>query len=147
MRILRRHVFIAIAALTGIAVPALTGIAGVAMAAGPADDEVSLSGQKWLSLLDDQQYEESWDRAGAQFRDSVMKDQWADSLRRSRRPLGMLVSRTASRVDYAKTLRGSQDGEYAIIHYTTALEHKTITERLTLVKEDGKWQVAAYAIH
>ena len=47
-----------------------------------------------------------------------------------------------------KTLRGAPDGNYAIIHFTTSFKNKAgVTERLTLVKEDGKWQAAAYAIH
>jgi hypothetical protein len=40
------------------------------------------------------------------------------------------------------------DGDYAIIHFTTSFKNKSnVTERLTLVKEDGTWRVAAYAIH
>jgi hypothetical protein len=51
-------------------------------------------------------------------------------------------------VNFAKTLRAAPDGDYAIIHYTTDFKNKsTVTERLTLVKEDGRWQAAAYAIH
>jgi hypothetical protein len=118
----------------------------MAVAATPSE-EASASGQKWLALLDDQKYEESWDQAGATFRDQVTKEQWVGALKRSRAPLGPLVSRTNSRVQLATTLSGAPDGEYAIIHFTTALENKTITERLELVKEAGKWQVFAYAIH
>jgi len=82
------------------------------------------------------------------FRDQVKQDAWVVSLKRFRDPLGPLVSRTSSRVEFAKTLRGAPDGDYAIIHYTTAFQNKSgVTERLTLVKEDGRWQAAAYAIH
>jgi hypothetical protein len=116
--------------------------------AGPAEDEASTAGQKWLSLLDNQKYEESWDQAASMFRDQVTKEQWLVSLKRFRDPLGDLVSRTASKVDFAKSLRGAPDGDYAIIHFTTSFKAKNdVTERLTLVKEDGKWQMAAYAIH
>lgn len=116
--------------------------------AGPAEDEALKAGEKWLSLLDDQKYEESWKQAASMFRDQVPQEQWLVSLRRFRDPLGSLVSRVSSRVDFAKTLRGAPDGDYAIIHFTTAFKNKSdVTERLTLVKEDGKWQAAAYAIH
>lgn len=116
--------------------------------AGPAEDEASASGQKWLSLLDDQKYEESWKQAGSMFRQQVTQEQWLVSLKRFRDPLGPLVSRNTSRVDFAKTLRGAPDGDYAIIHFTTVFRNKNdVTERLTLVKEDGRWQMAAYAIH
>ena len=127
----------------------LAGIAGAGMAvAAAADEEAVTAGQKWLSLLDDQKYQESWNQAASMFRDQVTPEQWLASLKRFRDPLGSLVSRTSSRVDFAKTLRGAPDGDYAILHFTTAFKNKSdVTERLTLVKEDGKWQAAAYAIH
>jgi hypothetical protein len=126
----------------------LAGIAGaLATMAGPAEDEASAVGQRWLAFLDDQKYEESWKQAGSMFRDEVKQDVWVASLKRFHDPLGALVSRTASKVDFTKTLRGAPDGDYAIIHYASEFTNKKITERLTLVKEDGKWQAAAYAIH
>ena len=128
------------------ALAALTGGLSHAIA-GPAEDEASAAGVKWLTLLDDQKYEESWNQAGSTFKSEVMKDQWVDGLTRQRRPMGPVVARTATRVDFTKTMRGAADGEYAIIHYKSELQNKTITERLTLAKEDGKWQVVAYAIH
>jgi hypothetical protein len=129
-----------------ISAVSLFAIAG-AILAGPAEDEASAAGKKWLALLDDQKYEESWKQAGSMFRDQVKQDQWVLVLKRVRQPLGSLVSREPSRVDFAKSLRGAPDGEYAIIHFSTAFTTKSITERLTLVKEDDKWQIAAYAIH
>jgi hypothetical protein len=125
------------------------GIASaLATAAAPADDEAATSGQKWLALLDDQKYEDSWKQAGSMFRGEVSEEQWVASLKRFRDPLGSLLTRVSARVDFAKTLRGAPDGEYAIIHFTTSFKNKSdVTERLTLVKEDGRWQVAAYAIH
>src|SRR5580700_5489895 len=127
----------------------LAGIAGALLTvAAPAEEEASTAGQKWLSLVDDKKYEESWNQAASMFRDQVKQEAWVVSLKRFREPLGALVSRTSSRVDFAKTLRGAPDGDYAIIHYTTAFQNKSdVTERLTLVKEDGRWQAAAYAIH
>jgi hypothetical protein len=132
-----------------IFVVTLAGIAAALMTvAAPADEEASTSGQKWLALVDDQKYEESWTQASSMFRDQVKQDEWVVALKRFRDPLGPLVSRTSSRVDFAKTLRGAPDGDYAIIHFTTTFKNKSgVTERLTLVKEDGRWQATAYAIH
>jgi hypothetical protein len=130
-----------------ILVIALAGIAGALAAATPSGEEASAIGQKWLSLLDNQEYEESWTQAGNLFRNEVRHDQWLASLKQFRLPLGPMISRTASRVDLVKTLPAAPDGDYAIIHYKTVLQSKTITERLTLAMEDGRWQVYAYAIH
>ena len=132
-----------------LAVVTLLGMAGaLTLVAAPDAEEASTSGQKWLALLDDQKYAESWKQAGAMFRSEVTQEQWIASLQRFRDPLGSMVSRASARIDFAKTLRGAPDGDYAIIHFTTSFKNKSdVTERLTLVKEDGKWQVAAYAIH
>jgi hypothetical protein len=131
-----------------IFVLAFAGIAcALTTAAATPDEEAVAVGQKWLSLLDDKKYEESWHQAGSKFRDDVKQEQWVDALKRSREPLGSLLSRTGARVQLTMSLRGAPDGEYAVIHFTTSLQNKAITERLELVKEDGRWQVFAYAIH
>jgi hypothetical protein len=112
-----------------------------------ADQDPAAAGQKWLSLVDDQKYEESWNQASSMFRSEVTQEQWVAALKRSREPLGPLVSRTTSRVEFSKFLRGAPEADYAIIHFTTSFDTKRATERLTLVKEDGKWQMAAYGIY
>jgi hypothetical protein len=109
--------------------------------------DMSTSGVKWLTLLDAQKYNDSWEEAGSTFRHEVKRDQWAAVLQKVREPMGATVSRTAIRVDMMKSMRGAPDGEYAVIHYTTEFKNKSVTERLTLAKEDGKWGVFSYAIH
>jgi Protein of unknown function (DUF4019) len=113
----------------------------------PADEDAVTSGQKWLSLVDDQKYEESWNQASSMFRREVTQERWVTALKRSRDPLGPVVSRTRSRLEFSKFLRGAPEGEYAIVHFTTSFTSKNATERLTLLKEDGKWQMAAYGIY
>ena len=126
----------------------LAGIAGALPGvAGAAEDEAAAAGVKWLTLLDDQQFEESWKQAGSMFRKEVKQEDWVAALKRSRAPLGKLVSRDSARVDFTKSLPAAPDGEYAIIHFKTSFDSKAVTERLTLVKEDDRWQIAAYAIH
>lgn len=132
-----------------ISIVCLAAIAGTLLtAATPAEEEASATGEKWLTLLDNEKYEESWKQSASMFRDQVSQDEWVGSLKRWRQPMGPMMSRTTARVDFVKTLRGAPDGDYAIIHYTTAFQNKSgVTERLTLVKENGSWQMAAYAIH
>ena len=127
----------------------LASLALMMLTAGtPAEDEVSTAGQKWLQLLDDQQFDASYQQAAPMFRAQVQQEQWIASLKRFREPLGSLVSRATARVDFTNVLRGAPDASYAIIHFKTDFKNKSaVTERLTLIKEDGKWQAAAYAIH
>lgn len=132
-----------------ISIVCLAAIAGALLtAATPAEEEASATGEKWLTLLDNEKYDDSWKQSASMFRDQVSQDEWVGSLKRWRQPMGPMISRTTARVDFVKTLRGAPDGDYAIIHYTTGFQNKSgVTERLTLVKENGSWQMAAYAIH
>ena len=114
---------------------------------GPAEEEAPAAAQKWLALVDDQKYEESWDQASSMFRDLVTQGKWVAALKQSREPLGAVASRTRTRLEFSKFLRGAPEGEYAIIHFSTSFSSKSATERLTLVKEDGKWLMAAYGIY
>ncbi len=126
----------------------LLALTTLLLAATPAEDEATTAGQKWLTLLDKENYAESWKQAATMFRGQVEQDQWVASLKRFRQPLGPPITRSATRIDFTKTLRGAPDGDYSIIHFTTDFTNKiAVTERLTLVKENGTWQAAAYAIH
>jgi len=125
----------------------MTAILTPTTANAQSEDEVSAAAQKWLSLVDDLKYEESWKEASSTFRDEVTQEQWIAALTRSREPLGLLVSRTRTRIQFTNSLRGAPDGEYVILHFQTTFVNKTATERLTLVKEDGRWRLAAFGIY
>jgi Protein of unknown function (DUF4019) len=136
-----RSALIVVLAVIGI------GLLTVVTAASEQED-VSVIGVKWLSLLDDEKYEESWKQASSMFRDQVTLEMWLAAVNRFRKPMGTVVSRSVSRVEFTKSLRGAPDGDYAIIHFSTSFRNQSgATERLTLVKEEGKWETAAYAIH
>ena len=125
----------------------VTAILTPTTANAESEEEVSAAAQKWLSLVDDLKYEESWKEASSTFRDEVTQEQWIAALTRSREPLGLLVSRTRTRIQFTNSLRGAPDGEYVILHFQTTFANKTATERLTLVKEDGRWRLAAFGIY
>ena len=125
----------------------MTAILTLTTANAQSEAEVSADAQNWLSLVDDLKYEESWKEASSMFRNEVTQDQWIAALTRSRKPLGALVSRTRARIQFAKSLRGAPDAEYVILHFQTTFANKTATERLTLVKEDRTWRLAAFGIY
>jgi hypothetical protein len=121
--------------------------ANLIMTGAQSEEDVATDAQKWLALVDDQKYEESWMRASSMFRSEVKQEQWIAALKRSRELLGAVTSRTRTRLQFSNSLRGAPDGNYAILHYQTSFSSKTATERLTLLKEDGRWQMAAYGIY
>jgi len=127
----------------------LFALIALVLTAEPADKEAATAaGQKWLILLDKEKYDDSWKEAAAMFKDEVTQQQWIDSLKQFRQPLGGMVARSVARIDFTRTLRGAPEADYSIIHFKTDFSNKTgVTERLTLVKEESGWKASAYAIH
>ena len=104
--------------------------------------------EQWLALVDDGQYESSWDEAAGLFKKAVDKEQWVKSLKAVRAPLGKVVVRTLFTVNYKTQMPGAPDGHYVIIQYRTSFKNKSeAIETITpLLDTDGKWRVAGYYI-
>jgi len=104
--------------------------------------------EKWLRMIDDEKYAESWKESAELFRNAVTQEQWAQSLQGVRKPLGRLLSRTVKSKSYKTSLPGAPDGEYVVIEFSTAFEKKkSAVETVTPMKDkDGKWRVSGYYI-
>jgi hypothetical protein len=102
----------------------------------------------WLSLVDGGNYAEGWNQAAGFFKDAVTKEQWLNSMRTFRVPLGKVVARKLKSKQYTKTLPGAPDGEYVIIQYETQFEKKqSAIETVTpMLDKDSKWKVSGYYI-
>ena len=102
----------------------------------------------WLSLVDGENYAESWNQASGLFKAAVTKEQWQNTVKAVRVPLGKLVARKLKSKQYTKTLPGAPDGEYVVIQYETTFENKkSAVETVTpMLDKDGKWRVSGYYI-
>jgi len=102
----------------------------------------------WLSLVDEGNYAESWNQAAGFFKNAVTKEQWLNSMKAFRVPLGNTVVRKLKSKQYTKTLPGAPDGEYVVIQYETTFEKKqSAIETVTpMLDKDGKWRVSGYYI-
>jgi len=123
--------------------------AGFQMAAESGKEEAAVSAtQKWLSLVDDGKYIESWKEAAEYFQNAMKQDQWDQSLQAVRKPLGKLLSREVKSKSYTTSLPGAPDGEYVVIQFETSFENKkSAVETVTpMLDKDGKWKVSGYFI-
>lgn len=111
-------------------------------------DEARAEAIAWLALTDSGQYSSSWEEASALFRAAVSEDDWVQSLKAVRTPLGERESRTLASAEFATTLPGAPDGRYVVLRFDTSFEHKaTALETVTTMQEaDGTWRVAGYFI-
>ena len=76
----------------------------------------------WLSLVDRGDYAESWNQAAGLFKTAVTKEQWQNTVKAVRVPLGKVMVRKLKSKQYTKTLPGAPDGEYVVIQYETMFE-------------------------
>ena len=102
----------------------------------------------WLTLVDEGKYSESWDETSQYFKNAVPREQWNDSLKSVRSPLGEVLSRNLKSKKYSKTLPGAPDGEYVVIQYETSFRNKqhAIETVTPMLDKDGKWRVSGYYI-
>ena len=105
--------------------------------------------EKWLGLVDEGKYVESWKKAAEYFRNAVKQEQWGESMLAVRKPLGKLVSRKVKSSSYKKSLPGAPDGEYVVIQFETSFTNKkkTIETVTPMMDKDGKWRVSGYFIN
>lgn len=125
-------------------------VCGVALAETTARKESAAiaAAEAWLQLVDEEKYTDSWRQAAEYFKAAVKPDQWAQSMRAFRQPLGGTVSRTLKSKNYATSLPGAPDGEYVVIQYETSFENKKCAiETITpMIDKDGLWRVSGYYI-
>ena len=76
--------------------------------------------EKWLGLVDEGKYGESWKAAAGFFRNAVKQEQWEQSLQAVRKPLGKPISRQVKSKTYKTSLPGAPDGEYVVIQFGTS---------------------------
>jgi hypothetical protein len=104
--------------------------------------------ERWLCMVDNEQYAESWKASAEYFRNAVNQKQWEHSMQTVRKPLGKLISRSAKNAVYKTTLPGAPDGQYVIIQFDTSFENKkSAVETVTpMMDKDGIWRVSGYYI-
>ena len=104
--------------------------------------------EKWLRIVDEEKYAESWQETAERFKRSVTADQWRQALDGTRKPLGKQIARKVKKSSYVTSVPGGPDGQYVIIEFAASFENKkTAIETVTpMLEKDGVWRVAGYYI-
>ncbi|MBF0121536.1 MAG: DUF4019 domain-containing protein [Desulfobacterales bacterium] len=107
-----------------------------------------LAAQKWIMIVDEGKYTESWTEAAEYFKNTVKQDQWEQALEAARKPLGKLISRKVSSTTYITSLPGDPYGQYVIVQFETSFENKksSIETVTPMMDKDKKWRVSGYYI-
>jgi hypothetical protein len=131
-----------------IAVCLSTSIISCAKSNPEAEKAAISAAEQWLALLDEGKYGESWDSSASIFQAAVTRENWDKTLSQLKPPFGKLVSRKIRSATYMTSMPGAPDGQYVVIQYKTAFEHKAhAVETVTpMLDSDGQWKVSGYYI-
>jgi hypothetical protein len=103
--------------------------------------------ERWLAMLDKEQYGKAWDECATLFRQRVTREQWVKSLPKTRGVAGKVKARRSELSSYKTSLPGAPDGEYVSVRFSTSFEKKDdAKELMTMVFEKGAWRPVGYGI-
>ena len=124
-----------------------TGI-GSALAQDPRATAAQKEARSWLELTDRGDPLASWKAAGKQFQNAISADNWADSLKQVRPPLGAIVERTLLSTEFTTSFPAAPVGDYVLLVFRSSFAKKIDSrETVTLEHEaDGAWRVVGYFI-
>jgi hypothetical protein len=127
---------------------AIDPITGLPTAATDLTTDADAAVQAWLSLMDNDDYAQSWETAGKSFHEMVPQTDWVAKLEKIRRPLGKLISRKAISTQRTVTLSGKPDGSYFIARFETSFANfKSAVETVTFsLEKNGQWKAMGYLI-
>ena len=119
----------------------------VSVHAGDAEEKAEAAALAWLALVDSEQWAESWSQASTLFQGQVGQQQWAQTVRSVRGPLGGLKSRKLKSAEHMTSLPGAPDGDYVVIQFDTVFENKaSAVETVTPMLDGEEWRVSGYFI-
>ena len=96
----------------------------------------------WLKLVDDGNWQASYEAAGTTFQAPNTVETWRDASQLARVPLGAVLSREA--ISFQSI---ASPEEYFVVQFRTDFENKAgATESVTLEREGGEWRVVGYFI-
>lgn len=102
----------------------------------------------WLKVIDQGNYDQSWDLGSLTMKLKIPKNDWKTILAATRGKLGAVKSRELVDQRTSKDPNGLPKGDYMVLIYKTNFTTKnSLGELVTMVLEsDGKWRGLTYQV-
>ena len=114
-----------------------------------ADKQAAQSAaQEWLALLEDRDFEDSWEEAAAPCRaQQTGLDAWTQTATRLADSVGAPAARTLTSAQYQDSLRAAAaEGPFVILKYRTRFAAGRYEELVLVVRGEDDWRVAGYRV-
>ena len=106
----------------------------------------TLAAEDFLQLVDNEEYEQSWEASAALMREKIFLEVWSRQIQVMRDKVGRLVSREQDKASISDWAEGAPEGTYLTLTYGSSFEkNNAVTETINLMlEEDGRWRVVGY---
>ena len=107
-----------------------------------------IAAEKWLSLIDDGKYADSWEKAAASFKASVSEKKWMQLVQPVRDPLGKIISRKINAKTDRPTLPGAPDQKLIVVRFVSDFQNVNAADEVVTLSlaKDGQWRTTGYWI-
>ncbi len=126
----------------------MLGAAGFAQDQAAKQKAAEQVAQSWLTLVDHDDYGQSWEEAASYFQSQISKPDWESTMKQLRAQLGAAGKRSLTEAEYQTDIPNAPKGEYVVLQYKTGFSGKgTAIETVTpMLDKDGKWRVSGYFV-
>lgn len=111
-----------------------------------AEQSARAAAQSWLRVVDDGEFEESWEAAASAFQERVPQETWEDRGDQLRDSIQTGASRTLTMVQYRNSLRQTSGGPFVILKYRSTPGDLSIEEVVLTTRIDDTWKVTGYQV-
>ena len=132
---------------------ALLFISLVAVTSAQEQASSRSAAERWLELIDEGRYEESWDAASPRFRRNMSRfgkrvGFWVKALATSRGSLGEAETRRLVRSHERTSMPGTEAGQFVdLVYRGDFAAHEAVVETIVVtLDDDSEWRVYDYVI-
>jgi DNA-binding CsgD family transcriptional regulator len=117
--------------------------AAPAPASAAASSQTAETARQWLSLVDQDKWDESYKQTGKAFRKMNTPQVWAETSRKMRQSLGKVISRSFAGEE---NLPAPPYGYQVVKFHTSYANKPDAVETVALNEEDGHWRVVGVTV-
>ena len=110
--------------------------------------EAEAAARSFLSLIDQKQYEKTWELAGPALRSQTSEFTWVNTLKLTRGALSVGSNRQLEGFGFSTKIDPSVPvGEYVLVQFKEIDGSTTTTEKVVMQKHQSKWLIVGYFVH
>jgi hypothetical protein len=112
-----------------------------------AKQQAQRAAASWLALVDNDEFEASWDAAAPLLQKRIERESWVQKARRLRDTVQAPSTRTLEMTQFRASLqRAPGGGPFVLLKYRSTFEGGRFEELLLTVRQDATWKVTGYQV-